>query len=623
MNVRSTLEKLVKLIDADRLDEAEELCRQALKINVDDARLLAVLGEVLLTRGELDDAERALVRATRLEPSFPKPWEHLGALCLARKQPDRAEKYHSIAAAMRLAGKAPAQRILQADELRKSGDVAAAEQICRDVLRRTPEDPHALRTLAMIATDAEQYVVAENQLRQIVGLLVGSARAVIDLARFLGDRGRYHEAVAALENVEGAAAEDFELQRTLGDMLAIVGRSNDALSAYERSLSSRPDDTRALMGRGHMLRILGDATTAAECYRRCISTQATSGDAWWSLASLRNVQFDADDRRAIESALDNVETPKQARVGLHFALARAHESSANYDLAWRQYLLGNGLQRELIKYDPVDTELTLRGIQSVFTRDILAAEPASTPASPVPIFILGMPRSGSTLIEQILASHSKVVGCGELPYVIMLANSLRSGGGDVRYPDVVREHDAMARTGLGRSYLHHASRHLEPGAAYFTDKMPANFSHAGFIRLMLPNARIIDARRDPMACCVANFRQLYAQGKHQTYDLGEFAEYYLMYVGMMRHWDEVMPGAILRVQYEDLVLDTEQQVRRMLDFCGLPFEEACLEFHRNKRPVNTASAEQVREQIYDSSVAFWRNYEPWLDELKAVLDSVR
>lgn len=257
---------------------------------------------------------------------------------------------------------------------------------------------------------------------------------------------------------------------------------------------------------------------------------------------------------------------------------------------------------------------------NLFDRDYLEKNAGVEDFDVTPILVVGLPRSGSTLIEQILASHSQVEGAGELPYIVMLSKALGGGRTDrLRYPELVAELDAPELTALGRTYLRHTASHRSQEAPYFTDKLPANFSHVGFIRLILAHAKIIDVRRNPMATCVANYRQLYAQGKNQSYDLAELGEYYLQYVEDMDHWDTVIPGAVLHVQYEDVVADLEGQVRRMLEFCELPFEQACIDYHESARPVNTASAEQVREPIFTSAVDFWRNYEPYLDELGDIL----
>jgi len=344
------------------------------------------------------------------------------------------------------------------------------------------------------------------------------------------------------------------------------------------------------------------------------------GSTWWYLASLHRYTASDDEVAAMQAQLGTGTLAPDSAVAFHFALARAFEKRDDYDSAWQQYLLGNEAKRALVNYDPVKSELNQRMIKATFSAELLSTRRAKTPSDITPIFILGMPRSGSTLIEQILASHSLVEGNGELPYILMMtASMIANKPGSLYYTDVIEQLDADELTGLGRSYLHYASTHSTEERPYFTDKMPANYPHIGFIRQILPHAKIIDARRDPMATCVANFRQLFAQGKNQSYDLTELGEYCLNYHEMMNHWDEVLPGQVLRVQYEDVVTDLDAQVRRMLDFCGLPFEQACVEFHKSDRPVNTASSEQVRVPIYQSGVEFWKNYEPHLDELREVL----
>ncbi len=617
------LQGIFELVEAGRIDDAEERCRQSLGRNPDEINLLGMLGAILLKKGELDEAERHLTRTTELEPAFAKPWEDLGALWMARNEPGKAAPFFEKAREISRTSARLDPRLEHANRLRKGGDTDAAAQACQEILKREPDNPGALRLLAMIATDREQFVIAEGYLRRIVTRLPGNVGAILDLCRFLGDRGRYPEAIDILERADREVLEDPAVQSALGDMLGLVGRSDEALQAYEKCLAARPDDVSALLGRGHMLRIAGRGDDAAGCYRRCVALQPEFGDAWWNLATLKGAELNDDDMRTMQSIAGSSDLAPHSQVGVRFALARALEERRDYGAAWEQYRIGNAAKRALIRYDPVETEVSQRNIRQTFDTAMFDREAADTPADKTPIFIVGMPRSGSTLIEQIVASHSQVHGAGELPYIIMITNALHStDGNDSRYPEIVREFDAKALTGLGRSYLHHALRHVSGDKPYFTDKMPANFQHVGFIRLVLPQARIIDVRRGPMATCVANYRQLFAQGKSQAYDLTELAEYYLLYIGTMEHWDTVLPGQILRVHYEDIVADFEKQTRRILEFCGLPFEKACLDFYMNKRPVNTASAEQVRRPIYDSAVNFWKNYGPYLDELEEILAPV-
>jgi hypothetical protein len=303
-----------------------------------------------------------------------------------------------------------------------------------------------------------------------------------------------------------------------------------------------------------------------------------------------------------------------------FALAKAAEDRGDHEAAWTWYVEGNAKARAQQSYDPVQTQQVHDALIEVFDADLFATRRGQGDPDPASIFVLGLPRSGSTLIEQILASHSAVEGTSELPYIGRIASSLgRSRADSLAYPAVLRQLDASALRALGAEYLARAAVHRRLGRPRFVDKMPNNFPHVGLIALILPEARIIDARRNPLDTCVANFRQLYARGQAFSYDLYELGEYYLEYQRLMAHWDAVLPGRVLRVQYEDMVSDLEGGVRRLLDFCGLPFEPACLRYWETERAVRTASSEQVRQPLYASSVGQWRRYEGGIDELIEVL----
>jgi tetratricopeptide (TPR) repeat protein len=651
--IRQKLGDIVQLLNNNRFDDAESMCREGLDEKPNEVNLLGILGAILIRKGELDDAEKQLSRAIELEPGFAKPHEDLGALHLTRNDADVAIPFfekalaidssqptamRGLVAALQHMGReqeaealhakavnasSTAMLHVEADELRKKGDTEKAIQICDVILGREPENTHALRILAIVATEDERFVIAEGYLRRIVKLLPGDAGALSDLGKFLGDRGRYPEAIEQLRPAATLSPQDPDIQLYLGNMFGIVGWTEDALRSYNACLEYRQDDPAALIGKGHMLRIVGRQDEANACYTRCAEVSPDIGSTWWYLASLSRYSASDVEVAEMQAQLASDTLTPDSEVAFRFAVARAFEKREHYEAAWEQYALGNAQKRALVKYDPVKSEMNQGKIQEIFSPELLSTSVAKTPADITPIFIVGMPRSGSTLIEQILASHSNVGGNGELPYVLMLtASMIANKPGRLHYTEIIDQLDAEELTGLGRSYLHYASTHSIQEQPYFTDKMPANYPHVGFIHQILPHAKIIDARRDPMATCVANYRQLFAQGKNQSYDLTELGEYYLQYLGMMAHWDEVLPGQVLRVQYENVVADLESEVRRILDFCGLPFEEGCVEFHKSDRPVNTASSEQVREPIYTSGVDFWKNYDPYLDELREVLAPV-
>jgi hypothetical protein len=314
----------------------------------------------------------------------------------------------------------------------------------------------------------------------------------------------------------------------------------------------------------------------------------------------------------------------QSQVNFLFALGKAYEDRDDHARAWQYYRRGNEMQRTEVSYDPVQMETLNDRIVATFTAEFVASMQAAGDPDPGPIFILGLPRSGSTLLEQVLASHSAVEGTAELPYVGRLATSLgRHGVPSARYPEVVRTVDPDRFAVLGAEYLALARMHRRTAAPRFIDKMPNNFPNIGLIALMLPNARIVDARRHPLDACLSCYRQLFAKGQNFTYDLTEIGEYYLQYQRLMDHWSDVMPGRVLTVQYEEIVADFENQVRRLLDFCGLPWEDACLRFYESERPIRTPSSEQVRQPIYSRSVGHWRNYERHLGELIEVVAPIR
>ena len=653
-DVRQTMDNAFSLIASGRIEDAEQVCRDSLDRLPGSVNLLGLLGAILLKRGRTTEAESVLLRTIALEPAFAKPHEDLGTLHLqsnkaadaipffetaVRLDPAQASALLGLATALARCGRqaeadaaqerflalSPVGRALaEAAQLHRDGEAKRAEKICGEILSKDSQNIRALRLLAKIASDDARYMAAEGLLRRIIELAPDFQPGYSDLAGFLAERSRFHEAASVLEKAIELRPAQADLHRMLADTLSIINKPQAALQSYERCLALEAGHLPALMGRGHMQRIVGQREAAISSYLECTRLQPASGEAWWNLASIRGYRFSAADKQQMMSLLASAEIDEASRIALNFALARACEADSNFEMAWKYYVQGNAAKRRTISYDPVETAAQNDARIRVFSRDLLQrlADGAATPG-PTPVFIVGMPRSGSTLVEQILASHSQVEGCGELPYVIML--SAMPGGRDPhgpKYPEILDQMKPDELLKLGSHYLQYSAAHRSDAARIFTDKMPANFMHVGLIHLMLPQAIIIDARRNPMDACIANFRQLFAQGKNQSYDLMELGEYYLEYTRLMDHWEAVLPGRVLKVQYEDVVRDLEAEVRRILQHCGLPFEAACLDFHRSQRSVNTASSEQVRLPIYGDAVGYWKNYESHLSELKKILEPI-
>ncbi len=652
-DIRKAINDIFRLVNSGQTEQAEVACRAHLEDHPNEVNLIGLLGAVLLKLGRSSDAKIALEQAIELEPLFAKPHEDLGTLYLregnaaeARRllelsitlDGSQASAYSALANACHQSGdlvsaeeahrrfmalSPVAKALAKVEQLLAAGQSDAAEKICEETSREHPTNTQALRLLARIASDSGRPVIAEGLLKRIISLSPDDDRCVVDLGLYLAEQGRYREAVEALQEATRIDPTVIGTQQRLGDLLAIMGKPAEALPIYETALQLDSDFVPALVGRGHMLRILGRSEEAIECYESGIALRPAFGDAWWSLASLRSYEFSQDQIDKMRTQIDIVDDEDTiSKISFYFALARAAEEKQDFEDAWRCYDLGNSLKRSSVNYDPVRIETSHDAVIKQFDAEFLEKFPAQEADGPGPIFIVGMPRSGSTLVEQILASHSQVEGAAELPFMGLLAESLggpRAGG--LKYPEAVADMGGDRLTALGKSYLYYSEGNRPQGLPRFTDKMPANFVHVGLIHLALPNAKFVDTRRHPLDICIGNYRQLFAQGKNHAYDLNECAEYYLEYVRVMDHWDAVLPGRVLRVNYEDVVADIETEVRRVLEYCELPWEDACLDFHQTSRAVNTASSEQVRVPIYSDAVEYWRHYESKLEDVKEILSS--
>ena len=492
------------------------------------------------------------------------------------------------------------------------------------MLRIDPNNVDALRLLAGIVVNRHDIDEAEPLLRKAIASAPDFYLALLDLGGILHEQHRYAEAIQCFERAVELEPNSSRSHFMLASTRAPAGQTYQALDSYRRVLELKPQHAGAWLALGHTLKTVGNQGEAIEAYRESIKTRPNNGESYWSLANLKTYELSSEDIRAMESSLeDNEGLTDQSAVNFLFALAKVNEDSGRFDQAWNYYQQGNSKQRSLEHYDPVQTEVTNDEIIQVFDEPFLQANADLGDPSVAPIFIVGLPRSGSTLIEQILASHSMVEGTSELPYIGRVATSLNRNRADgVNYPFAARELREANFTALGQDYLNQANAHRQTDKPRFIDKNPNNFPSIGLIRLVLPNAKIIDARRYPLDSTLSCYRQLFAKGQTFVYDLIEIGEYFLQYQRMMDHWHQVLPDRVLTVQYEDVVTDLEGQVRRLLAYCELPWEDACVRFHETERPIRTASSEQVRQPIYSKSIHFWRNYEAHLGELIDVLKPV-
>jgi tetratricopeptide (TPR) repeat protein len=439
---------------------------------------------------------------------------------------------------------------------------------------------------------------------------------------------RHDKPAEALPEVEQllAAEPRNPSHRTLkAAVLGRVGEYDQAIELYRAVLAEYPNQPKVWMSAGHALKTAGRQDEGVAAYRRCIELAPSLGEAWWSLANLKTVKFSAADMDAMRVPLARADIGQEDRFHLHFALGKALEDAGDYAASFEQYAEGNRLRRTMIGYSADENTAHVRRSTQLFTREFFAARAGHGAPAPDPVFIVGLPRSGSTLLEQVLSSHSQVEGTMELPDMVALARELggrRRAGELSRYPQVLAALGAGELRALGERYLERTRIQRKTGAPFFIDKLPNNFAHVGLIHLILPNARIIDARRHPLACCFSGFKQHFARGQSFSYSLEDIGRYYRDYVELMAHFDAVLPGRVHRVLYEAMVDDTEKEVRRLLDYCGLPFEPQCLEFHRTVRAVRTASSEQVRQPIFREGLDQWRHYDAWLAPLKGVLGPV-
>jgi tetratricopeptide (TPR) repeat protein len=559
----------------------------------------------------------AFLHGVRINPALPASWNMLEGLYRMTGQAANA----SDAAAHVATLKQLPPEVVTATALFSDGELTAAEHVIRAFLTQHGHHVEAMRLLARIGIERDVLDDAQLLLEGVLDVAPDYHPARFDYAQVLIKRHMYQRAQEQAAKLLAADAADRNY-RTLHAMTWVgLGEHERAVELYRQLLPGAAQPADLHLSIAHSLKTLGKREEAIAEYRSAAATRAAYGDAYWSLANLKTYRFEARELAEMHAAESAVSTSVADRYHLCFALGKALEDQQQYAQSFEYYARGNALKRAESRYRPEVLELNTRRQIEVCTPALFARHKDSGAPDPDPIFIVGLPRSGSTLIEQILASHSAVEGTQELADVPRIVVELQGRDWDPhnpRYPAVLAGMSAGDFRRLGEKYLSD-TRVYRSGKARFIDKMPNNFRHLGLIHLMLPNAKIIDARREPMACCFGNLKQLFATGQEFAYSIEDIARYYRTYLELMRHWDSVLPGRVLRVQHEELVDDLEGNVRRLLAYCGLAFETACVEFHKTERSVRTASSEQVRQPIYREGLDQWRNFEPWLGTLRAAL----
>lgn len=633
---------------------AEALCRDALSMDPENGDARLMLSEALRRTGALAEARRlaevevgrrpdwfgahrqlgavlsdlaeplvaslAFKRALELNPAHPTLWRDLGNQLALAGDAAGAQIAH-----VRHASNGGDPSLQPASLALRANDFLKAEQVLNAFLSRYPNDVVALKLLSEAQARSGRADLAEKTLRRCLEIAPAFALARHSLGQLLMGFGRLDEALGEARLILGQYPGNMGARRLLAAILNSAGEYEQALEVYRALLRERPHQPTIWMSYGHVLKTLGRTTECVDAYRRGIEQQPDLGDAFWGLADLKTFRFEAREIQLMEELVASERLNVASRVSVHYALGKAHEDSGRVDDAFAQYSAGATLQRIEYPYDANSLTKFVDACIELFTPDFFAARAGSGSLEADSIFIVGLPRAGSTLIEQILSSHSSVEGTAELPDLNAIAQSLISveqALAGAMYLEKVAGLDSSALRKLGETYLQRTRTHRKTMKPLFINKMPNDFLHVGLIQLILPNAKVIDARRHPMACGWSCFKQHFARGQTFTYDLGDIGRFYRDYVRLMAHIDAVSPGRVHRIVHEALVRDPEPHIRSLLGYCGLPFEEQCLRPHETERAVRTASSEQVRQPINTKGLDAWRKFEPHLSELRRALGDV-
>lgn len=489
----------------------------------------------------------------------------------------------------------------------KAGRLRLAEDVYKNILKKDKNNIDALRLFGLLAFKLKKYDIAEQLFIKVLKINPSFALAWDNLAKLYRIQNKLSKSIPAFKNLIKLDPNNFEALVSLGTVYIKLSKYKDGIDLYKKALVINPENARVHLSMGHALKTLGNREDCERAYQNAIKNYSLSGEAYWSLANLKTYQFDSNEIIAMENAIKN-NMHQDELIQIYFALGKAYETNKNYKKSFKNYQKGNWEQRKKINYNAEEYKKYTDEIIQFFSsnKDLLKINKGYL--SKEPIFILGLPRSGSTLIEQILSSHSLIEGTQELPNIMGISREIKSMDIDKKYPSNIKLLNDDDFFNYGLKYINE-TKWTRSDKPYFIDKMPNNYIHIGLIKLILPNAKIIDARRNPMDACFSCFKQYFARGQHFTYDLDDIARYYKDYERLMDFWKSIFPDSIYTIKYEDVINDPDNGVHSLLNYLELDFEDSCLNFYKSKRPVKTASSEQVRQPIYKSGLDYWLNYE--------------
>ena len=611
-NNQQKVELLYLLAVAQRtkglMSDATVTVRTLITTDPNHARAHQENGYLYLSRGDKPSAAGAFARATRLNPALLSSWQKLAPLYLELNNRARQE---FATQKIDYLSKLPVE-VRGARDLMYEGKLAVADTVCRRFLQKHKHNVEAMLLLAEVGIKLKLYHKAEFLLESCVEIHPTHQAARAEFVQLLSKIGKFGQAKQQAELLLNEHPNNHQYQAAKASAMVGIGEVEPAISLYQKIINERNELPGIQLLLGHAYKANGNIEQAIAAYQQAYKIRPDFGDAYWSLANTKTYRFTDNELTLMQSQLDKDDIEQDDKAHLEFALAKTYEDRKQFDSAFSHYQNGNALKHQRSHYSQANVSEQVAAQKTVFTPEFFSTRRQMGDQTPDPIFIVGLPRAGSTLLEQILASHTQVDGTMELHNVLGLA--ARLSGSKSGYPNVVNEIDDEYFARFGQQFIQETQCYRQ-GATFFIDKMPNNFMHIGLIKSMLPNAKIIDARRDPIACCLSGYKQLFAEGQEFSYDLDNLVHYYQSYQSLMTHWDNVLPGFVLRVQHEDVIDDLETQVRRILEFCQLPYESACLHFYKTKRTIKTPSSEQVRQPINSAAREQWKNFESYLTPL--------